>query len=118
MKVFCDRLASFGHLGLISNPLMVSKFNHVIGGPKGKENQIYTIVKASQTFYRHHTVLITSCSEVKYVYKKTVCPFVLHLLHCGYRPKTLENFQTVSCEMSVCFTTLFSLQFYTVVMGL
>ena len=57
MKIFCAGLASFGHLGLISSPLMVSRFHNVIRDTKGKENQIYTIVKASQTFYRHHTDL-------------------------------------------------------------
>ena len=42
---FGARLASFDHLGLISDPLVVSKFHNEIYDPKGQENQIYTIVK-------------------------------------------------------------------------
>ena len=38
--------------------------------PKGQENKIYTIVKGRETFYRRHTVPVTSCSEVKYVLKR------------------------------------------------
>ena len=38
--------------------------------PRGQENKIYTMVKGRETFYRLHTVPITSCSEVKYVLKK------------------------------------------------
>ena len=38
--------------------------------PKGQENKIYTIVKGRKTFYRRHTVPVTSCSEVKYVLKR------------------------------------------------
>ena len=34
---------------------------------KGQEYEIYTIVKGMETFYRQHTVPVTSCSEVKYV---------------------------------------------------
>ena len=61
------RLASFGHLGLISDPLIRSKFHNETHDSKGQENKIYTIVTGKETFYRRHTVLITSCSEVKYV---------------------------------------------------
>ena len=35
---------------------------------KDKKN-IYTIVKGRETFYRRHTVPVTSCSEVIYVLK-------------------------------------------------
>ena len=45
MHIFWARLGSFGHLGLISNPLIVSKFNNETHDPKGGENKIYTIVK-------------------------------------------------------------------------
>ena len=38
--------------------------------PKGQENEIYTIVKGREMFYRRHTVPVTSCSEVKYVHKR------------------------------------------------
>ena len=39
------RLASFCHLGFISDPLIVSKFHNETHDPKGQENKIYTIVK-------------------------------------------------------------------------
>ena len=64
------RLASFCHLGFISDPLIVSKFHNETHDPKGQENKIYTIVKGRETFYRRHTVSVTSCSEVKYVLKR------------------------------------------------
>ena len=64
------RLASFGNLGHISDPLIVSKFHNETHDPKGQENKIYTIVKGMATFYHRHKVPITSCSEVKYVLKK------------------------------------------------
>ena len=74
MKLECDiswaRLASFCHLGFISDPLIVSKFHNKTHDPKRQENQIYTIVKGRETFYRRHTVPVTSCSEVKYVLKR------------------------------------------------
>ena len=49
---------------------MVSKFNNGIHESKGHENEIKTIVKSRETFYRHHTVLVpvTSCSEAIYVF--------------------------------------------------
>ena len=56
MQVFWARLASFGHLGVISDPLIISKFSNESHDPKGQENKIYTIVKGRETFYRHHTV--------------------------------------------------------------
>ena len=59
------RLASFCHLGVISDPLIVSKFHNETNDPKGQENKIYTIVKGMETFYRRNTVPATSCSEVK-----------------------------------------------------
>ena len=45
------RLASFGHLGLISDPLMVLKIHNETDDLKRQENKIYTIVKGSETFY-------------------------------------------------------------------
>ena len=36
------RLASFGHLGLMSGSLMISKLHNGINYPKGQENNIYT----------------------------------------------------------------------------
>ena len=63
------RLASFCHLGVISDPLIVTKFHNETHDPKEQENKIYTILKGRETFYRRHTVPVTSCSEVKYVLK-------------------------------------------------
>ena len=45
------RLASFCHLGFISDPLIVSKFYNETHDLKGQENKIYTIVKGRETFY-------------------------------------------------------------------
>ena len=49
VHTFWARLASFGHLGLISDPLMVSKFHNETHDPKGQEDKIYTIVKGRET---------------------------------------------------------------------
>ena len=68
--LFRSPTASFYHLGFISDPLIVSKFHNETHDPKGQENKIYTIVKGRETFYRRHTVPVTSCSEVKYVLKR------------------------------------------------
>ena len=70
MHISWARLASFYHLGVISDPLIVSKFHNETDDSKGQENKIYTIVKGRETFYRRHTVPVTSCSEVKYVIKR------------------------------------------------
>ena len=70
MQIFWVRVASFGHLGLNSDPLIVSKFHNETHDPKGQLNTIYTIMKSRKTFYRRHTVPITSCSEVNMFLKK------------------------------------------------
>ena len=70
MHISWVRLARFCNLGFISDPLIVSKFHNETHDPKGQENKIYTIVKGRETFYRRHTVPVTSCSEVKYVLKR------------------------------------------------
>ena len=70
MQIILAGLASFGHLGLISDPLIVFKFHNETHDPKGRDNKTYTIVKGMETFYHRHKVQITSCSEVKYVLKK------------------------------------------------
>ena len=84
MHISWARLASFYHLGVISDPLIVFKFHNETHDPKGQENKIYTIVKGRETFYRRHTVPLTSCSAVKYVLK-TDCstqnfPSLKHLI--------------------------------------
>ena len=66
-------LASFSHLDIIRLTVtlssMVSKFHNRIYDPKGQENLIHNRVKGRETFYRRHTVIVTSCSTVKYVLK-------------------------------------------------
>ena len=44
---------------------MVSKFHNGIHDHKEQVHTIYTIVKGSKTYYRRHTVTLTSCSEVE-----------------------------------------------------
>ena len=44
MHTFLARLASFCHLGFISDPLIVSKFQDETHDPKGQENKNYTTV--------------------------------------------------------------------------
>ena len=68
---FLDQTSlEFCHLGFITDPLIVSKFHNETHDPKGQENKIHTILKGRKTFYRRHTVPVTSCSEVKYVLKR------------------------------------------------
>ena len=50
VQVFWARLASFGPLGTISDPLKVSKFHNGVQDTKGQENKIYTIVKGRRCF--------------------------------------------------------------------
>ena len=57
---------TFDRLGLIRDPLIVSKFHNDL---KGQENKMDTIVKGREPFYRGNTVPITSFSEVRYVLK-------------------------------------------------
>ena len=52
LKLVWAILASFSHVGLISDPLIISKFPDEPQDPKGQENKIYTIVKGKETFYR------------------------------------------------------------------
>ena len=72
MEIFWARLARFRHVGLISDPLIVSKFHNETQDPKRPENKIYTLLKGREMFDRHHTAPITSCSEVKYVLKNVI----------------------------------------------
>ena len=48
--IFWAILASFWHLGFISDPLIVSKFDNETDDRKGQENKLYTIVKGRETF--------------------------------------------------------------------
>ena len=72
MHIFSARPASFCHLGVISIPLIVSKFHNETYNPKGQDNKIYTIMKGRETLYRRHTAPVTTCSEFKYVLKVTI----------------------------------------------
>ena len=55
MHIFWARLASFGHLGLFNDPLIVSKFHNETHNPNGQENKIYyALVKGMEMFYRNH----------------------------------------------------------------
>ena len=98
MHISWARLASFCHLGchlgFISDPLIVSKFHNETHDPKGQENKIYTIVKGRETFYRRHTVPVTSCSEVKYVLKR---------VSIGSKDCTKEGYVLRMCMTSVFF---------------
>ena len=58
VHIFWARLASFGHLGHISDPLIVSKFNNETHDPKRQENKIYTIGRVG----RHSTATTQSQS--------------------------------------------------------
>ena len=59
MHISWARLASFCQLGVISDPLIVSKFHNETHDPKGQENKIDTIVKGRETFYQHQTIPVT-----------------------------------------------------------
>ena len=98
VQVFWARLASFGHLGLISDPLIVSKFSNESHDPKGQENKIYTIVKGRVTFYCRHTVQIISCSEVKYVLKKVKSGMKLSLNQVWDRTTALTGVSSCGRE--------------------
>ena len=52
-KVFWARLASFGQLGIISDPKISSKG---IKDLNGLENKIHTMMKGRETLYYDHTV--------------------------------------------------------------
>ena len=60
MHIFWARLASFSHFGPISDPLIVLKSHNETHDPKGQENKMYIIVKCRETFYRRHTIPVTS----------------------------------------------------------
>ena len=47
------RLDSFCHLGIISDPLIVSKFHNETHDPKGQENKIYIKVKDREICKSH-----------------------------------------------------------------
>ena len=48
MHISWTRKASFCHLGVISDPLIVLKFYNETHDPKGQENKIYTIVRGRE----------------------------------------------------------------------
>ena len=66
-QVFYARLASVGQLGLVSDPLMVSKFHNRIHDPKGQANKIFNIVMVRETFY---SAAVKSILDLKRLYYK------------------------------------------------
>ena len=54
-KFFWARLASFGQLGLISDPQIFSKLQNGINDPKGQENKNYIMMRGRESFYGDHT---------------------------------------------------------------
>ena len=112
MHIFWARLASFGHLGLISNPLIVSKFHNETHDPKGHENKNYTIVKGSEMFCRRHTVPVISRSEVKYVLKRV--SFGSKEWHeIGLIAEKLSTFIKLSFVIKIFVLSIFEWAFYT-----
>ena len=53
MHISWARLASFCHLGFISDPLIVSKFHNETHDPKGQENKIYSIMSQASLLQCH-----------------------------------------------------------------
>ena len=88
--IFWARLARFGHLGLISDPLIILKFHNEAHDPKGQENKVNTLVKGRETSYRRQTVPVTSCSEVKYALKRV-----------SFRTKECINELKLKCAYSL-----------------
>ena len=72
VQVFWGRLASYGQIGLISDPQIYSKLQNGINDTKELENKIYTMMKGRETLYGDHTVPITSCSEVHWIYTRVI----------------------------------------------
>ena len=71
MHISWAKLASFGHLGLVSDPLIVAKFHNESHDPKGQENKIYTIVKG-----KLFSMIVTNLPdslEIKDIFKYDVC---------------------------------------------
>ena len=111
MHISWARLASFCHLGVISDPLIVSNFHNETHDPKGQENNIYTIMKDRETFYRRHTVSVTSCSKAcvkrplskrPHICFKTSCRLiqVKNIAECSI----LEYFRpSLICHKDLCF---------------
>ena len=109
MQVIWARLASFCHLGLINDPLIISKCPDEPHDHKGQENKTYTIVKSRETFYRRHTVPITLCSEVKYVKVFVISSLVFNIFVkiASSKSTDLEQKQTVLCLNCMCSYQVF-----------
>ena len=69
--------SSIDQLRVISDPLRYQSSTIKSMILKEQENQIYTIVKGRDTFYLHHTISLTSCCEVKYVFIKRLTVYVV-----------------------------------------
>ena len=59
VQVFRTRLASFGHLGLISDPHIFAQLQNGINDPKGQDKNL-NYDEGQGDFYSNHTVPIIS----------------------------------------------------------
>ena len=64
-------LASFCHLGFISDPLIVPKFHNETHDPKGQENKIYTIVKGRETLL----IMSKTASCIRSLFKYSILAY-------------------------------------------
>ena len=100
MQVFWARLASFGQLGLISDPLIISKSPNETHDPKGQENKIYTIVKGRETKSAKKKM------HLKMLSAEVIC--------CKYLPNITDNLSieanSVDPEQTAPGSTLFAIE--------
>ena len=68
VQVFWARLASFGQIGLSSDPQISSKLQNGINDPKGLENKIYTMMKGRETTQSQSPAAV----KLKMFYKKVI----------------------------------------------
>ena len=74
MHISWARLASFCPLGVISDPLIVSKCHNETHDPKGQENKIYTIVKLCRLEWRTPQQRLNACLTAWYIIWMAVKP--------------------------------------------
>ena len=130
MQIFWTRLANFGHLGLISYPLIVSMFHNETHDPKGQENKSLntfficrTINKMAkkgqrlsvsttsffyQSFSKFHIWIASIKLLLKFEYE--LCPTKVnqdgqrngrHLLVCTYRHSTLVIYNPIAAKFHI-----------------
>ena len=70
---FWARLATFGQLGLISDPQISSDLlQNGINDPKGLEKKIYTMMKGGETFNGDHKVPTPAVVKLNMFYKRVI----------------------------------------------